>query len=100
MDGGGYDPFDPLDDSMWDDDELELEQEETGIDHHVSPEQLGDDTPTPTGHGGRGDDDSEREAGRARIRPMPRKMGRRFPTAATILITRMNGAQILFVREG
>lgn len=100
MTAGGYNPDDPLDDSMFGEDDQDLAEEETGIDYHVSPsDELGDDTPTPRQPTTRdSDEDEPTRVGVARIREMPNKMARRFPTAATVLITRKNGAQILFVR--
>ncbi len=78
-------------------DESDDEDEELGVDYHTDSlhqEALAtEDTPNK--------EVSSRPRKKQRwirVRAMPAKFKRKFPDASTILITRMNGSQVLLVR--
>lgn len=85
----GYDPSNEFVDGM----NLECE-DELGIDYHEELGVIGDRTPSP---GGR-KDKPERQR-QAKIKPMPQSYMKAFPNVSSMLITRFDGRQVLFVRS-
>jgi hypothetical protein len=86
----GYDPNSDYVDGL----DLECD-DDLGIDYHEELGQLPDSVPDKPPQNR---ENRENKARQAKIKPMPASYRKVFPNVSSILITRFDGKQILFVR--